>query len=621
MKRRIFIYRGSSIFFGSPAISAAASSLNTSPAARFTGSQKQSLLAALQKADQDYDPSVQMIRSKPATVGYHTTVNTGVVHPTRDSLAYAAALLDSGEPARLARAKEILERVIVLQDQDPKHNTYGIWSWYLEEPLEKMSPPDWNWADFCGVQLLACWINHRDRLDADLSAKVQIAMLHAARSIQRRDVTLGYTNIAIMGTYVTLTAAEQLNISDLGEYARQRLHRLHRHYMEQGSFNEYNSPTYSIVALAELCRMLLHVRGEEEKRLIRDLHDLLWKHIAVHFHAPTRQWAGPHSRCYETDLRRRKDILAFLEVGLGRHGHLLAEDPLPLGLDHYRLPIHCPPALRPFFTRLSKPRAVLETFFKDAKGLATEGNTYLHPRFSLGTVNMGDFWRQKRPILAYWGTTLQPCYLQVRFLHDGYDYCSAIPFTVQREGKALTVVVFATDYGDTHPSLDKVKNAAIRAKDLRLRIELGGVVQGISMEKRDAPFEHFQIMQNRLLIRIIPGPGSFNSREIIWKAQHQEHLNCLDAVIYEGDERVIHWDTISPAYLSFALDILPGRGSALLPFPSISLDGQRFQSSWATGGRTATSDIRLSIDTLLKPGPLSLLRASFRSEAGFSILK
>ena len=143
--------------------------------------QKDAFLKALAEEDKRYDPAEQMIRRPFSSPGYHTTLKGGDVHPTRDSLNYAVALLNSGEPGRLERAERILRRVISLQDQDPNSRTYGIWSWFMEEPLEKMSPPDWNWADFCGAQLLQVAIDHTDRLPADLQRQVKDSILHAGR--------------------------------------------------------------------------------------------------------------------------------------------------------------------------------------------------------------------------------------------------------------------------------------------------------------------------------------------------------------------------------------------------------------------------------------------------------
>ncbi|MBN2316104.1 MAG: hypothetical protein JXM79_19410, partial [Sedimentisphaerales bacterium] len=96
--------------------------------------QKDAFLKALGEQDERYDPVERMIRRPFSSPGYHTTLKGGDVHPTRDSLNYAVALLDSGEPERIEQARQILRRVIALQDQDPNSRTYGIWSWFMEEP-------------------------------------------------------------------------------------------------------------------------------------------------------------------------------------------------------------------------------------------------------------------------------------------------------------------------------------------------------------------------------------------------------------------------------------------------------------------------------------------------------
>ncbi|UCG49150.1 MAG: hypothetical protein JSU94_05075 [Phycisphaerales bacterium] len=53
--------------------------------------EKQAFLTALTRQDARYDPQEKMIRRPYSSPGYHTTLKGGYVHPTRDSLAYAAA--------------------------------------------------------------------------------------------------------------------------------------------------------------------------------------------------------------------------------------------------------------------------------------------------------------------------------------------------------------------------------------------------------------------------------------------------------------------------------------------------------------------------------------------------
>jgi hypothetical protein len=264
---------------------------------------RQAFLRALERQDKSYDPNERMLRAPFSSPGYHTTLRGGSVHRTRETLEYAVALLDSGEPERLKRAEAILRRVIGLQDQDPNSRAYGIWSWFLEEPLDKMWPPDWNRADFCGTQLLQVAIDHADRLPSDLRQQVKDSILHAARSIVRRNVGPGYTNIALLGTYVTLVVGERFEVSDLLNYGRQHLRRFHEYTKEKGSFSEYNSPTYTCVAIEEISRMMQHVRAAESQKPLQELNEFAWHHVARRFHPPTRQWSGPPSRAYSTFLR------------------------------------------------------------------------------------------------------------------------------------------------------------------------------------------------------------------------------------------------------------------------------------------------------------------------------
>jgi hypothetical protein len=451
-----------------------------------------------------------------------------------------------------------------------------------------MSPPDWNWADFCGAQLLAVWVDHRQRLPQEVQELVQDSILHAAHSIKKRNVGPGYTNIAIMGTYVTRVASEQFDHDELREYSKKRLRDFYDYTIERGSFNEYNSSTYSIVALAEIARMLMHFTDEEDLKRVHELHDLGWKHVARHFHVPTRQWSGPQSRCYQTDLRERSSALAFLEAGTGANGWITKSRPLSLGLTYYRLPINCPEKYWHLFRELPEPRYEVETFspgrsmkkgeFRegDTAGLAIIGSTFQHPQYSLGTVNYGDFWNQRRPFLVYWGTREQPRFLRVRFLHDGYDYTSALVFTRQDKNHTISAVVFATDYGDTHPSLDKVQNATIRAKDLRLRFEFGGDVKNLGIQenpldnslrglspdripptRKFMELRKFTILDDQVRMMINGLAGRFGDETFTWETGEDDELKYIDAVAYSGEEKAIDFNTLRNACIAFTFLIQP----------------------------------------------------------------
>lgn len=576
--------------------------------------QQKWLLAILPSHDQKFDPFAKMLVASAANgPGYHSTLKAGDVHATRPSLAYAVALLDTGIAWRIARAKEILRSVISLQDQVPTSKTYGLWPWYLEEPLEKMSPPDWNWADFCGAQLLMAWTEHRDTLGVELANAVRDAVIHAARSIQRRNVEPAYTNIAILGTYVTLVAAQEFKLTDLRAYAKARLRRLYDHVLSQGSLAEYNSPTYTVIALQELSRLLLHVKDGRDRTLITALHDLAWRHAATHFHAPTRQWAGPHSRCYETDLRKRPATLAFLQsAGDGKVDFELTE-PLPLGLDAYRLPLHCPRKWIRQFAKLDGPRQIIETFVQAENGKPGSlnpivGTTWLHPRVALGSVNRGDFWKQRRPLLAYWGTPSAPRFLRVRFLKNDDDFTSALLFSIQHEGAVLAAVVFALDHGDTHPSLDPIVDGTIQAHDLRLRFEAGGELGSFTVQSLRDPQPALVLQDRDIRWLLRPVADRFGGEQFSWDQPELKLAERIDAVAYRGPAKTIKLYQLPEAFLCFTLEEWPY--DQKLPPPSgiqVQKADDQLRVRWATRGKT------LGLNVPIKPGAFAKLNDTFRS--------
>ena len=503
---------------------------------------------ALASHHAQWDPTEQMPQRPFSSPGYHTTLKGGFVHSTRDALTYAVGLLDTGQPAHLDRAGAILRRVIALQDSDPASKTHGIWSWFLEEPLAKMSPPDFNWADFNGVSLLQVARDHRARLPADLAAAVDASILRACAAIKKRNVGPGYTNIAIMGTYVTLVAGELLSNDEYRTYGLERLARFHAYTRDNGPFEEYNSPTYTIIALLELSRLKAHVRTPSAQPLIDDLLRHAWQEIATHFHAPTRQWAGPHSRAYRS-LYSDGTLALIQRATAGR---------IDFGVDApdreaLRLPVHCPPDLEPLFTSLPAPRTVTETFIKRSN---TVGTTYLHPQFALGSINRGDMWNQRRPLLAHFGTAASPGYLQLRFLKNDYDFSSAIFHGTQREGLVVGAVNLITNGGDTHLSLDKVKAAKIRARDLRLRFELGGPAAKNAALTLTSPTQA-TLTTGPLTFHVTLAHARFGELPGKLSTARAGDLRFLDVEFYHGPEREFDLAALGEALTAFALSVGP----------------------------------------------------------------
>jgi hypothetical protein len=575
---------------------------------------RRGFLAALEKRDADYDAKEKMIRRPFSSPGYHTALKGGMVHSTRESFSYAVALLDSGDAKRLARAVDILRRAIALQDQDPNSKTYGIWSWFMEEPLAKMSPPDWNWADFCGTQLLQVARDHMQRLPQDLQDEVRKSILHAAQSIKRRNVGPGYTNIALMGTYVTLVAGEMFDVPELADYGKTRLKAFYDYTLPDGSFSEYNSPTYTMVAITEISRMLNHVQDKKSQEMLEELNRFAWRHVARRFHPPTRQWAGPHSRCYRTLLG--EGALAFIQRATGGKTHFISDEEAAVSLDACRVRARCPDDLVHCFTSLPEARQEKETFVKGGENRpATIGTTWLHPDFALGSANLSDLWNQRRPLIAYWKQDMGIAALRLQCLHDGYDYASGAFFCVQDKGDLLGGVAFATDGGDTHGSLDRVENATIQAKDMRLRFELEGEVGRIRLPKNPDIRQPIRLTLGDVACDLQFAHAVFGDFPVAMETGHDKESAWLDLVLYRGEQRDISFRDLSEAAIVFALSMNPKseapESKDVFSGFSFNRGQDKISATWRRSGRP---ELHLTIPE--KPAPFGSLRSAASGTLG-----
>jgi hypothetical protein len=459
---------------------------------------------------------------------YHTRVTQGTwVHPTRESLDYALRLLRSGGKEQAAAT---VSKVLSLQDTDPTSKTYGIWPWLLEEPLAEMDPPDWNWADFCGARLAQLLVDHAGDLPGGLIQDARTGLGHAAASIFRRNIGPAYTNIAVMGAGVTLAAGELLSEPRLANYGRHRLRSIVEHTEHHGGFNEYNSPTYTIVTLAECERMLQLVRDPSARADAESLRRAAWQTIAEHYHPGTNQWAGPHSRTYGDRLD--VGIAGYLSE---RTGVEVLPHPAAVLRDRFEgtAPLPCPAGLVNCFRSPAREETELQSTFIGCNGEVgpTMGTTWMSGDACLGSINRDNLWDQRRVLLGYWRTEDDPAVvLRLRFLHDGRDFSSACARNAQSGPRILTTVGLLTGMGDIHHQLDVPASGTFDAEDFRVRYELIGE----DVAGRDLGNGRFELSAGSHKVVIHTSPGRFGQHELTWKMERAEGRVCLDGVCYRG---------------------------------------------------------------------------------------
>lgn len=568
------------------------------------------LESALTLEDPRYDKAERMLtRVLGPGYRYHTKLHNSRVHPTRESIEYALYLLEAGGKERADRALATIDRVLGLQDRDPASKWYGIWGWYLEEPPPKMEPADWNWADFIGATLLLIEFRHGGRLPDELRARVREAIGHCAQSIIRRNVSMRYTNIAVKGTFVTLAAGELLGDAAITEYARQRMVRLCRAIDESGSFDEYNSPTYARVTLTNLTRIRMYIKDAEARRRAMGIEKRCWRHQAAHWDGRRAQFAGPMSRCYSTDI----GYPLWLEKSLGGRLGIARPDDVRQGGDA-ETAIHdylCPADLADRFLQPQAPRQHREIYQAAREGAPpVAGTCWIDDGFSLGSVNRGDFWNQRRPVLAFFGARSRPAAsLTVRVIKDGYDFSSALLFSVQERGYLAGVVNFRDPGGDRHISLDMVKNGAFECGRLFLEFDFESLPDGFTFHEEEGGGIRLasSIVQAHLAIR----GGRFGRYEPRMKltAGKQSLVATVDLVPPEGQKRIV-WKSIAEAWTAFTLALgAPGEGG----FGELS---KRTPFELKTGGGAARIDWRtpvgaLSVSAATRPAPIEAQVAAF----------
>lgn len=508
-------------------------------------SDQQVLQKKIAEMDQLYDPDGKMITQELKGWNYHTDAEIGIFHDVRSSFYYAVALLDCGIKEYEQRAFDIIEKTISLQDTNTNSRSCGVWPYFEEEPLAtKKSPIDYNWADFNAVSLLDIYMGHKDKLSSELQESIKSALILAAKAVQKRNCGPGYTNIAIMGTYVTYVTSRLFDIPEMQEYATKRLKIFYDYTMEKGGFSEYNSPTYSIVAIDELNRMQRHIVEPGAKKMIDELYAKCWDMIARHYHKKTAQWAGPHSRSYSS-------LIDTSFYGILKEA---SDNKIDLGYNPERADVkikhHIPESLLSYFLTPQYPRSEIDVFEKEEPQII--GTAYLTDNYVISSVSRSSLWNQRRPLTAYWGELNKAHYLQVRLLHDMFDFSTASIFTRQKENNILAVINFGTNGGDKHLSIDRIQDGKFKAKDLRLRFEFGNCKE-INTTLPVKPNEAFTInaCESQTVIRLLE--NKFGNLKGYWEKGNDKENCWVDYVIYNGQEKDFDLTQIQQAVYAFAL--------------------------------------------------------------------
>jgi len=231
----------------------------------------------------------------------HFEPKTGLCLIVRDTCWYATSLLFDNSLERKNRGNELLQS---LTSSDGTHTPASMLSLIHGVP---------------------------DRLDERtknaLRSAIRSELVNAAGT-EWKDGNVNHP----LGAYCTLILggelhseswAVELGLRRLGRF-QQRIgdHRSRR--LRQSEMSEYNSLTYTALDLTFLALIGEYGQNPEARSLARFLEEALWLNVSMHYHAPSGQFAGPHSRSYFEDSFGGYSVL---------HGALLAASGRQIFLD------------------------------------------------------------------------------------------------------------------------------------------------------------------------------------------------------------------------------------------------------------------------------------------------
>lgn len=195
----------------------------------------------------------------------------------RETAWYAITLLESEVPADRMLANSILENLTVTDGTHSPCTLFVIYQRYFD----------------CLTAAARANILKNLRKNLPISATVRYSDGNVNHPLA------AYVHLICGGELLQAPAYVQLGRDLLQDFYRtiSRRHKFHR----QAEMAEYNSPTYTALTLWFLALAAEFAQDAEARNLALHLEERLWVNVAMHWHAPSQQFAGPFSRAYAED--------------------------------------------------------------------------------------------------------------------------------------------------------------------------------------------------------------------------------------------------------------------------------------------------------------------------------
>ncbi len=233
-------------------------------------------------------------------VSGHTT-ETGRYHETRGAAGTARHLLAKGSPEDVAAAEKVLDLVMAAQERREGSRHHGNFFWMLEDKRVR----DVNAVEFVLNSFLPMMAEHGDRLSAPTRERMLESIRLALDCIRRMDITVAYTNITLYDILNSARGGELIQDEAIARRGYEKLRKWEAHTSANGTAFEFNSPTYTRMAVGALGSLGRSTQDRDTRVRAQALAARLGLSVALRIHRGTGRMAGPHSRAYQPSVECR----------------------------------------------------------------------------------------------------------------------------------------------------------------------------------------------------------------------------------------------------------------------------------------------------------------------------
>ena len=160
-----------------------------------------------------------------------------------------------------------------------------------------------------------------------------------------------------------------------------------------------------------------------------------------------------------------------------------------------------------------------------------------------------------------------------------YDYAAANIFCDQDSTNVLGAINFTTNGGDKHVTIDVIKDATIKATDLRLRFEFTGDLSSINFASTNQQRRLVQGSSGKVNFRIELPVVKFEDFKGSLTTGGDDKSKWIDFVIYSGAEKEFNFEKIQEAIIGFLVTL---ENRSIMPDKRVSVikSGDQMELTW-----------------------------------------